>query len=246
MNLPDTRNTTYTAGSQVKSADLDAMQDLICEASAVFRMHQNWVAPMLASWTAYTFDGATTGAVINAAANKPGVWMKLHGLTGTAGIAAMYSPVILSGPWPAAQKAVIRFRVDTTSIAGAVAYRFQAGLAKEPTVPGSTLDFVKVYKSSASANWFFKTGSTATVATSTDTGVAATGVQKIRIEVYGANDAGGARALCYINDVLVATHTTNLPTADQLSEFCQLENTGAAATLDVYVSPMSLSTMLLP
>ena len=104
----------------------------------------------------------------------------------------------------------------------------------------STEDFVMIYKSKASAKWIFRTGSPDGAQTTTDAGVAPSGVQRMRIETYGSGWPGGARALLYINDALKATHTTNLPADDEMKVFVGFANDEMlVADVDVYVSPMT-------
>ena len=74
-------------------------------------------------------------------------------------------------------------------------------------------------------------------------GVAATGIQKIRIEVYGDDDDDGERVLLYIDDVLVAT-STDMPTEAVASRLYLYLANGAAvgsAAKNVYVSPLTLT-----
>lgn len=110
-----------------------------------------------------------------------------------------------------------------------------------PTV-GAVDHGVGFYKTPSSSNWFAKTNDG--TSTNTDTGVAVSGsFQHLRIELYGSSTAGGARALFYIDGSLVATHTTNIPAAnDDLYVETMLKNTNATgAATTVVVGPVRVS-----
>jgi hypothetical protein len=204
-----------------------------------FQLHQNWCAPMLDAWTTGASNGGTVTKVVNPAANKMGVWLLIRAPGGANAHASKYSETVCGGPWPSTMLAVLEFDIDASAL---VEKDVQAkfGLVHDEGLFPSTEDFVMIYKSKASPNWIFRTGSPDGTQKTTNTGVAPSGVQRMRIETYGSGWPGGARALLYINDALEATHTTNLPADDEMKVFAGFANNGVVgADVDVYVSPMT-------
>lgn len=251
MPLPFSREETATAANPVKSTTINAIQDAIIASAdqlkwetPLFRIHQNWSAPMYAAWTATANGSATNVRVVSNTASLPGVWLRMRVASNvTPDLAAMESEQVSLGVWPADMRARLDFRVNGIGIAG-VDVSAHIGLANQPQVIGTVEDFIGIKRTVASDNWFFRTGSTAGVFTSTDTGVSCNGTVKARIEVYGANDPDGARALCYLNDALVATHTTNLPTGDSL-KICAMSVSNVVGAKDMYVSPMDYRALVI-
>lgn len=213
------------------------------EIRPLFQLHQNWLAPMYAAWTTIENGAATCTVVINPATDKPGVWLRLRCTNGGTDVAAKYSEGILQGPLAPAIAIAVEFYVDSTGIDGLNDdFYFHAGFCHDEASGGvgSTEDAIKIVKTDAANTWSFQTTGAST--TSTDTGVFAGGVQKFRFEIVGSDDPGGAVAILYIDDVVRAIHTTNLP-ADDLAPFAvALVNTGeaTAGNYDVYVSPITI------
>lgn len=207
----------------------------------LFEMHQNWIPPMTDSWTEIADNGATFTTVINAAANKPGLWAKMSAAGDAAAAVRKYGEQIVGGPWPASLFTAMEFRVDAASIAGTDDYIAVFGFVHDESTDPFTEDAFAIRKDAASANWKFETSASGGSVTSTNTGVAPSGVQLMRIEMYGSGWPGGARALLYIDDVLKATHTTNLPAGQQMRPFVGFDNDDTdVAVKDIYLSPVTV------
>jgi hypothetical protein len=82
-----------------------------------------------------------------------------------------------------------------------------------------------------SPNWQLVTQG-AGPSTTVNTSVAIASAQRLRLELYGSATPGGAQVLAYINGVLVAQSTTNLPT-QEMSLFFETATTSPAVTVDV-------------
>jgi hypothetical protein len=220
-----------------------------------FHLHQNWTAPMRSAWTEVTDGAATVTRAVGPDGGDedftPGIWMRLTVLD-LPDVAALYSETLTNGVWPDNLVGHIEFRVLGTNGAGSLLTDdviLQVGLFKDSEAADvtSTRDFVKIYFSNDSPNWIFRTGSTAGVSTDTDTGVEVTETgtivdqYKVRIEIYGGDSPGGDRVECYINDVLVATNTTNLPAnaTDSLVLGVVLASNAANANAQVWISPIT-------
>lgn len=82
-------------------------------------------------------------------------------------------------------------------------------------------------------------------ATTTVTAVAipslTTARARLRVDLVGSLFTGGERAEFYVDDVLVATHTTNLPNVDALY-FLAAVTTAAGDTQSLRVGPLALSS----
>lgn len=203
----------------------------------LFEENQNWVAPMFAAWTESSSGSASNTVLQPGDGASPGMWLQQL-TTANAEVAAMYSSYRpLSGPIYSDQIAVLEFEVDSTAIAGTAAAVYQAGFVHDEGAEPSTEDFIKIYKTAANANWIFKTYESLGAGTDVNTGVVANGYQKFRIEVHGSGAPGGAKAICFIDGVLRAVITTNLPGGQQMCIITYLRQTGAVAK-SVAVSPM--------
>lgn len=207
----------------------------------LYEVHQNWLAPNLAAWTEHEANGASVTMDMGTATSRQGPWLKLAVPGDSAAAGGIYSQSVMRAAFDTTNlRAVMEFSVDSTAIAGTGAYTFHVGLVHDETLETSTEDYVKIVKNSTSANWLFKTRDDVSE-TSTNTGVAATGVQRFRIMLYGSAQTGGARAECYIDNVLVATNTANLPNTETLAlSTLFYNNTVLIATVNVYVSPITL------
>ncbi len=255
MGLPDSRERTYTDDTPVDPNDLNAIQDSIIALSAsqgilkmpFFQLQQNWMAPMFASWTNSSSFGGTMVTNINHATDRPGVWLRLRAPGDADAQAGGSQPGWIVASMHPDLEWVLDFAVDATAMAGTPDYEFVCGLMHDTTwQDDSTEDLVRVRKSSASANWIFQTRASGGGSTNTNTGVAAGGVQRFRIQAYGASDSGGARCELYIDGALVATNTTNLP-AEATSFGMQIaalfhNSDILVANVDVFVSPISFLT----
>ncbi len=205
-----------------------------------FSIHQNWIAPMLAAWTEVSTGAASNNAELGYNGLMPGVWLR-HTVVADTEIASERSPRLVSGATYQGVIAVLECTIDAGDLAGTPALVYQFGLIHDESVEPSTEDFVKVYKTAASANWFFKSyGSTAVGGTDVDTGVPATGHQRIRIELHGANAPGGARAQCWIDGTMVGDITALLPDTQEMLVMSYLRSTGAV-NKNVYVSPINIT-----
>jgi hypothetical protein len=137
---------------------------------------------------------------------------------------------VLTAPCPANMLHILEWELDTTELVGTPGLTFVAGFGSL----NGTNDTVGIEKTSASANYFLRTTSTTGPATgTTDTGIAAaSGITRFTLMWYGASvDSSGARAELYINNVLVATRTTTLPTTDAMGFLMSFTSTGATTSL---------------
>lgn len=214
-----------------------------------FELHQNWCAPMLAAWTQGMVNGATFTKLVDPSANKPCVWGRMRVPGDAAASGVIYSERVASGiinnEWNDDLMGMIELTVDATAFAGtANDYYAKIGLCHDENMAALGEDAIAIYKDSANANWLLKTySSNASAETSTDTGVAATGIQLLRFEIYGTNWTGGRRVDLYIDGVLAATNTTNLPSGQEMSLLVGVKNDSVlVANLDLYVSPMTYIT----
>jgi hypothetical protein len=205
----------------------------------VLHIHQNWCDPTFSAWSSSVNGTGTNTAVTDPAANKPSVWLA-QAVVANADRAVMHleNQRPAKGPWNADMMCVIEWDVDATDLAGTPSLVYQGGLCHDEVTEPSNEDAIKFYKTSGSANWKFQTTASGASNTNTDTTVAATGIQRLRIDMYGANWPGGARAQAFINGVLVAENTTNLPANLPMSLLTYLKSTGAT-NKTVYVSPMT-------
>jgi len=105
--------------------------------------------------------------------------------------------------------------------------------------------------SNSSSNWSAVAGDNGSY-TTTGTGVAVgTSAQLFRIELYGANQTGGAKALFYINGSLTNTLTTNLPfttlppsPTTGLRLFFGVDNAASSTTATLTVGPVFTSSLV--
>ena len=162
------------------------------------------------------------------------------GVVANADLTYFFSPYVISsqsGAWPTNMIHVLEFEIDATDLTGTPNLSLEMGFRQGGGVP-QTNDHIAISKTSASANWFFKTRNNAGGPTTVNTTVAAGGVQRFRIEVYTGGTPGGARALCFIDGVLRAEITATLPDTDNLAINGGLLSTGATNKI-VPVSPIS-------
>ena len=127
-------------------------------------------------------------------------------------------------------------------------FTFWAGLSgsRDPSAPASGYAWFK--KASTDTNWKCETND-GTTTNSQDSGVApSTGyasIQRFKIEVHGASTYVGANTIrFFINDAIVATSTTNLPTAAQYIAFGGLCTTGSGAAHECFIGSVRAANNL--
>lgn len=248
--LTGRKDTGIPNGAAVVSAELNFLfftlyqwqQWVAARAPRDFHMHQTWCAPMLAAWTDGDSGTGVTSVEFSAAATRPGPWLKQL-LVANADRATRYSadrPFV--GPLSAGTRITMEWLVDATDLAGTPAISWKGGLIHDETTDPSTEDAMVFYKTSASANWKLVSSNDGGTE-STDTGVAASGIQRLRLEYYGSDWAGGERLEAWIDDTLVATNDTEFPDGDAMAFGAYSKSTGALNKA-IYVSPMTLNADL--
>lgn len=178
-------------------------------------LHQNWLAPMAASWNTLTSGAGTTSIVVNDVLIE-GPAQKQMVLMGGNRAGSYVSSRILNPPI-VNQVHVVEYELNATDLAGTPNLQWQGGFMHDQIGDPSTDNFAKLSKTFASANWFLKTrgGPTTGAGASLDTGIAAGGLQRFRLEAYGSALPGGARVLAYINGALVAESASSLMDSSQ-------------------------------
>lgn len=204
--------------SKVSSAGLPSWEDALDPAREI-RLYDDWISDSTGSlrWLTATNGGAgvtesTTGTPI-VDASHPGVLLLSTGTTTTGragrslgGVASAAGTTgYVLGGGAITQEWLVR--LEDLSTAGEEFTLF-AGSAETPISQAEGVYFF--YQRTTSVNWQAATRAAAT-STTTDTGVAvaADAWIKLRTEV----NAAGTSVNFYINNVLVATHTTNITTA---------------------------------
>ncbi len=135
---------------------------------------------------------------------------------------------------------VVEFEVDSADLVGTPALSFWAGFIHDKGVFAE--DYVMISKTAGNANWIFSANCVAGGVTTVNTGVAATGVQRIRIELHGkftAGAGGQARAILYIDGTRagIIDNPTKLPDSDPMPIAAYLLSTGVTNKA-VRVSPI--------
>lgn len=201
------------------------------ENSRVRRYTIDWntVSPAIGN-TGSGFDSASYAAYLDG----PGAQLGVQVNNDTTFFEGAYQ---FATPLHASAISVLEWEVSGAALAGTPPLTMEMGWKHDQALP-STEDYVKFAKTSASANWQFMTRSTALTFTA-DTGVAAGGVQRFRIEWYGNSHPGGDRVLAFINGVLVAENAdaTRLPDSDPMPVSVIFKATGASGIVTVTVSP---------
>lgn len=189
--------------------------------------------------------GAQASNVITAvSAQHPGVLSFTTGTTATGrmglGLSISASPNS-NGLVIAADTFIDEYLIELTALStGAEEYIFQCGLHRTAVATQQTDGVVLKYdRATYGTNWQCETNA-ASVTTRTDSGVAvATGWVKLRMESNTTN------CKFYVNDVLVATHTTNIPTLQVGPGFKTDKTVGTAASvyrIDYYSGYRRFST----
>lgn len=116
--------------------------------------------------------------------------------------------------------------------------------SKDPNSPASGYAWFR--KSNGDTNWQCETNdgaTTTTVGTSVAPTTDSTALQRFRIEIHGsATPYGAATVRFFINETLVATSTTHLPTAAQYVTFAGLCTAGPGTGHELMVGTVSLSS----
>lgn len=217
-----------------------ALDHLGLRAGRVTVLHQNWSAPMATAWSSLA-TGTGTNTIINSDSSIPGPVQRQF-VNANGDRAGSYAASV----WYTATTNAIRvveFELSCADLAGVPVLQYQAGFMHDEGGDPSPDNYVKISKTSASANWFFNTQGFGTGAGSNDTGIPAGGLQRFRVEIYESATPGGARALCYINGALVAERVANLPDASQsMSLSFAFKATGVIANKQVILSPVTFTT----
>jgi hypothetical protein len=203
-------------------------------------LHQNWLAPMAASWNSLVLgtgsnfigfsdsliEGPVQHQIVAAPSDRAGSYVPSR----------IFSPPIVN------QVHVVEYELNATDLAGTPNLQWQGGFMHDEIGDPSSENFAKLSKTSASPNWFLKTrgGSTTGAGASLDTGIAAGGLQRFRLEAYGSAMPGGARVLAYINGLLVAESTSSLMDNSQEVTLSFSFKAGAiAGSKQVVLSPVT-------
>lgn len=176
-----------------------------------------------------TFYGGTVAniGVLNTLANKMAVASGLQ----------LVNPSNADATW------VLEYDLAPDAI-GANGFTFWHGLSgsKDPNAPASGYAWFR--KANGDTNWQCETNDGATT-TTVNSAVAPTvdtaALQRFRIELHGASSPYGAMVRFFINETLVATSTTHLPTAVQYVVFAGL-CTAAGTAHELMVGTVSLSS----
>jgi len=217
-----------------------AIDHLGLRAGRVLELHQPWIEPFLAAWGSPVV-GTGSNSVVTSNTDIKGPARRLF-VNANADKATSFGYRVFDGSNWSTQELVLEFELSCVDLAGLPFLVFQGGFLHDESSDISTEDFIKISKTSASANWFFLTrGSTAGAGPLTDTGIAAGGLQRFRIEAYGSSTPGGKRALCYINGVLVAELAAFLPDSLPMAVSFYMKATGVVTNKEVIVSPVRLS-----
>lgn len=195
---------------------------------------QNWIDPA-AAWSPNVL-------LLGAHSVGPGVFNLNPGallvVSGTGDAAYNASPPLFVAPLLNEQIKVLEWASITDDLAGTPTLSFELGFKADQNIPSAT-HYVKVSKTSASANWQFMTRGIG--AFTADTGVAATGLQRFRIEWYGVGMPGAGRALLFIDGVLVSESPSALalPAAGALPISYILKYDAGATGKEVRVGPIT-------
>jgi hypothetical protein len=200
-------------------------------------VHLNWCAPSLGACTIWDSGTGVTTVEKSAHASRPGPWLRHNVAANNDRATRGTTDRFFVGPLPAGVRITMEWLVEATDLAGTPALSYKAGLFHDESQDVFTEDALVFYKSSASANW--RLVSSSGTAENEDTGIAASGVQRLRLEFYGSGWSGGQRLEAWIDDTLVATADTQFPANDAMTFGAFLKSTGAA-NKNVYTSAMSL------
>lgn len=215
-----------------------AIDHLGLRAGRVTTYHQNWSPPMDTAWFSLA-SGTGSNSIVYDDVNIPGPAQRQF-VNASGDRAGSYTGFITPRPMPATQVHVVEWELSCADLAGTPALQWQAGFLHDEGGDPSSENYAKFSKTSASANWFLNTQGNGTGAGSSDTGVAAGGLQRFRLEYYGAAFPGGVRVLGYINGSLVAQRTANLPDASQsMSLSFAFKATGIVTNKKVILSPVT-------
>jgi hypothetical protein len=244
-----TSNSEITTVSNPKFAPLLMMRDasgnrrvgfdhLGLRAGRVTILHQNWLLPMSTAWTAHTV-GTGTNTIIDSDPNIEGnaqrQFVNANGDRAGSHSGSVFRPPSIN------QIHVVEYELSCADLTGTPVLQWQGGFMHDEGGDPSSQNYIKFSKTSASANWFLNTQAGGpSIPGLTDTGVAAGGFQRFRLEYYGSATPGGSRALGYINGALVAQRTTELPDSTQSMPLSfAFKATGVIANKQVILSPVT-------
>lgn len=215
-----------------------AIDHLGLRAGRVTVYHQNWVPPMSTAWSSLAL-GTGTNSIIFDDANIPGPAQQ-QVVNANGDRAGSFTGFIVSKPMATNQIHVIEWELSCSDLTGTPDLQWQGGFMHDEGGDPSTENYTKFSKTSASANWFLNTQGNGTGSGSTDTGIAAGGFQRFRLEYYGSGTPGGLRAIGYINGALVAQRSANMPDATQnMSLSFAFKATSVITTKQVILSPVT-------
>ncbi len=241
--LPFSRKTTYAVGSQVKSADLNALEDWLVAGAQCNRIHRNWVNDVEQVAFATTGTGAAAGFVgASGSTLLQGGHLRLH-TAANADFARGRIGAVMAPPQLANYAQILMWDVDATEIAGVGTDCDLFMGIMELGAYDNTKGSVAIYKNGVGANWkiLHCAGAPGPV-TTVDTGVAASADDLHRMAIVWAGDdfAGGPFAKFYIDEVLVHTAVANLPNdpADLMYVTFDLMQLGVDGG-NAYISPFT-------
>jgi hypothetical protein len=208
-----------------------------------WEIHQNWLPPNFAAWSSSVVGGATNVAALHSEGLSGPVLRQT--VVANNDRASKYLPNVLlgdntpSGTFLSFRIYELTFELDTADLVGTPNLVYQAGFIHDESAEPSTEDFIKIYKSSASPNWFFR--SRGPGETNVDTGIAVSGgVQRFKIYLRGSSFTNNRRARLYIDDTFAAEISdANFPQDDAMTIAFYLKSTGATNS-SVDVSPVWL------
>jgi hypothetical protein len=194
--------------------------------------------PMDTAWFSLA-SGSGSNTIVYSDANIPGPAQQQF-VNANGDRAGAYTGFITSAPMATNQVHVIEWELSCADLAGTPALQWQGGFMHDEGGDPTSENYAKFSKTSASANWFLKTQGNGTGTNSVDTGIAAGGLQRFRLEYYGSGRPGGLRCIGYINGVLVAMSSTNMPDASQsMSLSFAFKATAVITNKKVILSPVT-------
>ena len=206
-------------------------------AGRVTEMLQNWLPPMTTAWSSHVSGTGTNSDGDIYSTRIPGT-TQLQTVNANGDRAGSHSLWVFNSQFVTNQVHVLEFELDCADLIGTPDLQFQAGFMHDEGGDPTSEDYIKISKTSASANWFFNVQKSSGGSTSTDTTVVVGNFHRFRIEYYGSAMPGGARALCYIDGVLRVQQTSNLPDTQGIPISSALKATGVLTNKKVWVSPI--------
>jgi len=215
-----------------------ALDHLGLRAGRVTVIHQTWMPPMLTAWSTLASSGGTNTQVFSDA-NIPGPAMQLF-IANSSSRAGWFTGFITSAPMGTNQLHMIEWELSCAALVGTPNIQMQMGFMHDESGDPTSENYAKFSKTSASANWFLNTQGNTTGTNTVNTGIAAGGLQRFRLEYYGNGLPGGLRCIGYINGALVAMSASNMPDSSQsMSLSFAMKATGTVSNQSVVLSPIS-------